>query len=76
MPYHYIVETTHGDREVKSDHSHDSHPGGFQGWWEDIKPFVKQVHDDLIALAGPAVQLLAIYKGGPAGKGKKVADLD
>jgi hypothetical protein len=75
MPYHYIVETTHGDRELQSNYSHENHPGGWEGFWNDIKPVVKTIHDDLIALAGPAVQLLALRRGGPAGKGAKVADL-
>ena len=75
MPHNYVLETTHGDREFKTDEHHENHPGGLRGWFDDNKHIIKQIHDDLIQLIGPAVQLLAIYKGGPRGKGEKVTDL-
>jgi hypothetical protein len=76
MPYGYILETSHGDRPFDTNVHHEQHHGGLRGWFEDHKHIIKIIHDDLIALVGPAVQVFAIWTRRPdGGRGTKVTDL-
>jgi len=73
MPYGYIAETSHGDREFQTDVHHTQHSGGIRAWFTEHGPVIREAISDLVQLYGSTVQLLGIHESIKGRRGKKIA---